>query len=62
MFNNSCSVFECTVRNLSENGAQLILSSVVGVPDRFELHVDGIVHSALVVWRATDKLGVTWLA
>ena len=62
VFDDKRSVLDCTVHNLSENGAQLRLPSVVGVPDTFELHVDGIVRFAWVVWKATDKLGVTWIS
>lgn len=60
VFDDNRSVLDCTVHNLSENGAQLRLPSAVGVPDTFELHVDGIVRFVWVVW--TDKLGVTWIS
>ena len=49
------------MHNVSENGAQLRLPNVVGVPDTFELHFDGIVRSVWVVWKQTDRLGITWI-
>jgi hypothetical protein len=48
------------VRDLSANGAQLLLPSVVGIPDTFELQIDEVFRSARVAWKATGKLGVTW--
>ncbi|HLC07883.1 MAG TPA: PilZ domain-containing protein [Methyloceanibacter sp.] len=61
VFDDHRSVLDCTVHNVSENGAQLRLPNVVGVPDTFELHFDGIVRSAWVVWKQTDRLGITWI-
>ena len=54
------SVIKCTIRNLSPEGALLVLPSVVGIPDTFQLFIDDAVHLARVVWRGTGKLGVTW--
>ena len=60
VFNERRSVIDCRVRDLSANGAQLLLPSVVGIPDTFELQIDEVFRSARVAWKATGKLGVTW--
>jgi PilZ domain len=60
VFNNRNSTIDCTVRNLSKHGALLLLPHIVEIPDDFELHVDGVRHTAHVVWRSNGQLGVTW--
>ncbi|TMJ06218.1 MAG: PilZ domain-containing protein [Alphaproteobacteria bacterium] len=54
------SVFDCTVRNLSPNGALLVVASLVAIPERFELVLDatGEQHPCRVIWRGEDRLGV----
>jgi hypothetical protein len=59
VFNAGRSTIDCTVRNLSAKGAKLLVSSVVGIPDNFDLMLDG--HSrqpCRVVWRTLKELGV----
>ena len=60
VFNDRHSVIDCTVRNLSANGALLLLPSIVGVPNEFEVCIDGTYHSAHVAWKSNTSLGVTW--
>jgi hypothetical protein len=33
-------VIDCTVRNLSDGGALLLVNSLIGIPDSFELTID----------------------
>ena len=61
VFNNRNSTIDCTVRNLSKDGALLLLPNVVGIPDDFELHINGVSHATHVVWRSNGQLGVTWI-
>src|SRR5215469_14284121 len=35
VFNNNSSVIDCVVRDLSPQGARLLVASLVGIPDRF---------------------------
>ena len=51
---------DCTVRNLSDTGAALDVTSPVGIPDRFTLFVqaDGTSLSCTVVWRKEKRIGV----
>jgi hypothetical protein len=59
-FKNGQFTYQCTVRNLSETGAQLTLESTDLIPNRFELIFED--HSPTrtcdVVWRAPARLGV----
>ena len=53
---------ECSVRDLSKEGARLRFGRGSGVPDRFALllSADGIVHEALVVRRTGDEVAVVF--
>jgi len=58
-FNNERSTLSCTVRNLSETGANLQVTSVLGVPDSFTLRFpDKRSFPCTVVWRKATELGV----
>ena len=59
VFNGGRSTIDATVRNVSSKGAKLQVTSVVGIPDTFDLLLDG--HSrqpCRVVWRTLKELGV----
>jgi PilZ domain len=51
---------DCTVRNFSDTGAALDVTSPVGIPDRFALSIKaGGAHLAcVVVWRKEKRIGV----
>lgn len=49
---------ECTVRNLSDTGAALQVSTTIGIPGTFDLIVDGGRRRARVQWRTDTKIGV----
>jgi hypothetical protein len=53
---------DCTIRNLSNAGAALDVTSPVGIPDRFTLVLpgDGLHMSCHVVWRKQRRLGVAF--
>ncbi|MCF6112758.1 PilZ domain-containing protein [Mesorhizobium muleiense] len=50
----------CTVRNMHDGGAELMVSIDARVPDEFLLYVptDGIAYKAVVRWRREDRIGV----
>ena len=62
-FNGRRSSINCTVRNLSETGAGLDVSSSVGIPSEFELIIDAdkFARSCRIAWRTDRKLGVEFL-
>jgi hypothetical protein len=60
VFNDRRSAIDCVVRNLSPHGALLVLPSFVGMPETFELFVDGetACRPAHIVWKRDGKTGV----
>ena len=63
VFNNGRSTIDATVRNLSARGAKLQVSSVVGIPDTFDLLLEGNSRQPCrVVWRTLKELGVEFRA
>lgn len=55
------SVFDCTVRNISETGALLHVPSLA-IPSHFELRMDSTMprHECTVRWRAESAIGVSF--
>jgi hypothetical protein len=51
---------DCTVRNFSDTGAALDVTSPVGIPERFTLFIpaDGTHLACTVVWRKERRIGV----
>jgi hypothetical protein len=60
LFNNRRSVIDCTIRNLSPEGACLQVESVVGVPAEFDLLVDGeeAPRPCRLRWQSDHRVGV----
>jgi hypothetical protein len=60
-FNGDAGI-SCTVRNLSETGAALDVTSPVGIPDRFTLVFDGnhTTKPCHIVWRKERRIGVAF--
>ena len=58
VFNNSSSVYSCTVRNVSKTGACLLMAGALSVPAQFDLMMDNERVPCTVRWRRTDRLGV----
>jgi PilZ domain len=52
----------CTIRNLSDTGAALEVSSPIGIPAEFVLVVDAdnSTRQCRVVWRKERRIGVTF--
>ncbi|MGH6829949.1 MAG: PilZ domain-containing protein [Methylocella sp.] len=50
---------DCSVRNLSDRGACLIVESSIGIPDSFDLLLDqASIRDCLVTWRKATQIGV----
>jgi len=60
VFADAMRVIDCTIRDMSPEGARLVIANSVGVPDTFMLYEKstGTLHPASVVWRQTNALGV----
>jgi hypothetical protein len=62
VFNRQLSVVDCTVRNLSNEGACLVMASPVGLPNTFELLIpDNFKRNCRAIWKSSDKIGVAFL-
>jgi len=60
LFNGRQSVLDCTIRNLSPEGACLQVESLVGVPPAFDLLIDGEhePRPCRLAWQSHDRAGV----
>jgi hypothetical protein len=62
MLNDRRSVIDCMVRNISRDGACLLLASLAGIPPTFELLIDGESASrqCKTVWHGPNRVGVAF--
>ena len=60
LINNKRSVIDCMIRNVSARGACLLLPSVVGVPQMFDLMIEGEAASrpCKMIWHAQNRIGI----
>jgi hypothetical protein len=49
---------DCSIRNLSDTGACLQVSTTYGIPTNFEIIIDGTRRHCHSVWRTDTKIGV----
>ena len=62
MFDGHAATIDCTVRNLTTIGACLNVASPVGIPETFDLSLDGgrTLRTCRVAWWKADKIGVAF--
>lgn len=62
--NGRPALIECTVRNVTNNGACLSLMTTRRIPEAFELSFDNFktVRKCVVTWRRARELGVRFHA
>lgn len=62
-FNQRCSTMDCLLRNVSTEGALLVVSHTAVLPDRFEVTVPrkDRTFPARLAWRREDRAGVAFL-
>jgi hypothetical protein len=60
LFANGACTLDCTIRNITDEGAMLQVEHSVSVPDSFQLYEPGrqMLHEARVVRRASHLIGV----
>ena len=53
---------DCAVRNLSDAGACLLVTSQVGIPNEFELSIESehTVRLCRIEWRSGSRIGVSF--
>jgi hypothetical protein len=52
---------ECAVKNISDTGACLQVSTTYGLPMSFDVVIEGARRQCRVVWRTDTNLGVMFL-
>jgi len=59
---NRAGIIDCTVRNISETGACLQVASPLGIPEYFNLILDGepAPKPCRVVWRKEKQIGIAF--
>ena len=62
VFNHRSSTVDCVVRNLTNRGACLQVTSTAGIPAAFQLTLDGgrSCRDCRVRWSRADRLGVAF--
>lgn len=62
VLNDGFSTFQCTVRNMSDTGAKLLVASIIGVPHTFTLAMDdGRKFDCETAWRTETEIGVRFV-
>jgi len=61
-FDKRRSEMACLIRDLSEDGARIILSETVAIPDMIELHIPQreLTVPARMQWRRADEIGLAF--
>ena len=64
LLNGPRSVIDCVVCNLSPQGARLKMASMFGIPQAFDLQIDGErnIRRCATVWRAHNRIGIDFQA
>ena len=60
VFSYNVPKLECTVRNISETGASIQVSTTIGIPSSFDVIIDGARRHCLSVWRTDTKIGIAF--
>jgi hypothetical protein len=59
-FNNGQSTLDCLIRNLSDSGAKLVVSTAVSLPECFDLFISNksVTRRVRIAWRRGEEIGV----
>jgi hypothetical protein len=60
VFSDKTPKLECTIRNISETGASLQVSTTLGIPTIFDVIIDGVRRRRQSVWRTDTRIGVAF--
>ena len=60
IFADGMRLIDCTIRDMSESGARLLIANTIGLPDTFHLFEKSsrMVYPATVAWRQSNAVGV----
>jgi hypothetical protein len=51
---------DCAIRNLTDIGACLQVSTTYGIPANFDVIIEGVRRPCRSIWRTDTKLGITF--
>src|SRR5688500_1826579 len=62
IFNSGRSAIDCTVRNLSDDGACLEVANVAGIPKEFYLRISGEteLRTCTFAWASGNRIGISF--
>jgi hypothetical protein len=60
VFNRLGSVYTCTLRNISERGACVVVEKDMFVPAEFKLMAEGHMRTCAIAWRRPDRIGIRY--
>ena len=52
---------ECVIRNISESGALLQVSTTFGIPTTFDLILGDVTRPCRTVWRSETTIGIAFV-
>jgi PilZ domain len=60
---NANVIYDCMIRNVSEQGACIQLPNTIDIPNHFELLVEAtrVTHACQVLWRTGTQLGISFV-
>lgn len=58
VLSEKASRLDCAIRNLSDTGACLQVSTTYGIPTNFEVIIEGTRRNCRSIWRTDTKIGV----
>lgn len=63
IFHDRRSTIDCLVRNLSDGGSCLQVDTTVGIPNAFQLLLDGkdVSYPCQVIWMSNNRIGIEFL-
>ncbi len=63
LLNNGASTIDCTIKNISMDGAKIAIVNSVAVPSEFDLVIPqrGRTYRAKVIWRAAGSIDVDFV-
>ena len=61
VFGDKAPKLECTVRNVSETGALLQVSTTIGIPTIFDVVIDGMRRRCSVLRKTDTRLAVGFI-
>ncbi len=62
VFADALCLMDCTIRDMSDGGAKLMVSNTLAIPPSFQLYEksSGKLYPATIAWRQCNAIGITF--